>query len=73
MLNLKVNLELSSALFGSGQIKDSYDLLLYSIKIDPNWNDNAARKQLLQFIDTNGINSVEAKNARRQLSSILFN
>ncbi len=70
--DLQVNLDLSAALFGSGKISESYELLLTSIKIDPNWNDQAARKQLLQFIQTAGINSEEAKLARRKLSSILF-
>tara|TARA_B100000965_G_C19531894_1_gene731519 strand:- start:192 stop:1097 length:906 start_codon:yes stop_codon:yes gene_type:complete len=70
--DLQVNLDLSAALFGSGKISESYELLLSSIKIDPNWNDQAARKQLLQFIQTAGINSEEAKLARRKLSSILF-
>ena len=70
--DLQVNLDLSTALFGSGEILESYELLLSSIKNDPNWNDQAARKQLLQFIQTDGINSEEAKQARRKLSSILF-
>ena len=70
--DLQINLDLSAALFGSGKISESYDLLLASIKIDPNWNSQAARKQLLQFIQTAGINSEEAKLARRKLSSILF-
>ena len=70
--DLDVSLELSVALFGSGQVKEAYDLLLNSIKQDPNWKEQAARKQLLEFFQTSGINSNEAKVARRALSSILF-
>ena len=42
------------------------------LKIDPNWNEQAARKQLIEFFQTLGLNSEEVKVARRQLSSILF-
>ena len=70
--NLQSYLDLSNALFGLGKISDCYDLLIDAIKIDPNWNDQAARKQLIDFIQNNGISTEEAKKARRSLSSILF-
>ena len=35
-------------------------------------NDQAARKQLIDFIQNNGISTEDAKKARRRLSSILF-
>ena len=44
-----------------------------AIKIDPEWNNQEARKKLLSFISSHNLNSDEAKIARRQLSSILFN
>ena len=46
--------------------------LINAIKIDPEWNDQAARKKLLTFINNHDLNSEDAKKARRQLSSILF-
>ena len=70
--NLQSYLDLSNALFGLGKISDCYDLLIEAIKIDPNWNDQAARKQLIDFIQNNGISTEDAKKARRRLSSILF-
>ena len=48
-------------------------LLIEAIKIDPKWNDQEARKKLISFINSHDLNSEEAKKARRQLSSILFN
>ena len=70
--DLQLKLDLSIALFGNSQIEESFNLLLSSIKIDPNWNEQAARKQLLEFFQTFGLNSEEVKVARRQLSAILF-
>ena len=70
--DLQLKLDLSIALFGNSQIEESFNLLLSSIKIDPNWNEQASRKQLLKFFQTLGLNSEEVKVARRQLSAILF-
>lgn len=71
--DLQSYLDLSNALFGLGKISECFDLLIEAIKIDPDWNEQAARKQLLDFIQNNGISTNEAKKARRKLSSILFN
>lgn len=70
--NIQSYLDLSNALFGLGNISECYDLLIDAIKIDPKWNEQAAKKRLLDFIQNNGINTDEAKKARRKLSSILF-
>ena len=70
--DIKAHLNLSNALFGAGRIADCYSLLINAIKIDPDWNDQEARKQLISFISSHDLNSDEAKLARRQLSSILF-
>ena len=70
--DLQLKLDLSIALFGNNQIEESFDLLLSSIQIDRDWNDQASRKQLLEFFQTLGLNSDEVKVARRQLSAILF-
>lgn len=71
--DIKAHLDLSNALFGVGRIADCYSLLINAIKIDPEWNNQEARKKLLSFISSHDLNSEEAKRARRQLSSILFN
>ena len=71
--DIKAHIDLSNALFGEGRISDCYSLLINAIKIDPEWNNQEARKKLLAFISSHDLNSDEAKLARRQLSSILFN
>ena len=71
--DINAHIDLSNALFGMGRISECYSLLINAIKIDPEWNNQEARKKLLSFISSHDLNSNEAKLARRQLSSILFN
>ena len=71
--DIKAHIDLSNAFFGIGKISECYQLLIDAIKIDPKWNDQEARKKLISFINSHDLNSEEAKKARRQLSSILFN
>ena len=71
--DIKAHINLSNAFFGIGKISECYQLLIEAIKIDPKWNDQEARKKLISFINSHDLNSEEAKKARRQLSSILFN
>ena len=71
--DIKAHINLSNALFGVGKISDCYSTLIKAIKIDPEWNNQEARKKLLSFISSHDLNSEEARKARRQLSSILFN
>ena len=71
--DIQALINLSNALFGVGEISGCYSTLIKAIKIDPEWNNQEARKKLLSFISSHGLNSDEAKLARRQLSSILFN
>ena len=70
--NLDSLLEMSVALYGKGEIATSFDLLLESIEKDKEWNDQAARKQLLEFFASAGFNATETINARRKLASLLF-
>ena len=71
--NLQAHIDLSDAFFGVGRIADCYSTLIKAIKIDPEWNNQEARKKLLSFISSHDLASEEARIARRQLSSILFN
>ena len=71
--DIKAHIDLSNALFGVGNISECYSTLIKAIKIDPEWNDQEARKKLLSFISSHDLASEEARKARRQLSSILFN
>jgi putative thioredoxin len=68
----EARLELAKALAGSGQMMEAADQLLESIRRDREWNDQAARKQLLTIFEAAGPVSEVAKQGRRKLSSILF-
>ena len=51
---------------------EAVDQLIESIRRDRAWNDEAARKQLLQIFEGAGPMSDVAKQGRRKLSAILF-
>ncbi len=70
--NLDYLLQMAIALFGIGKIEDSFEMLLKSIKIDREWNEQAARKQLLEFFSSAGIEANETINARKKLATLLF-
>jgi len=71
--DIQAHIDLSNALFGVGEISDCYSTLINAIKLDPEWNNQEARKKLLSFISSHDLASEEARKARRQLSSIIFN
>ena len=70
--NLDYLLQMAVALFGIGKIEDSFEMLLKSIKIDKEWNKQAARKQLLEFFSSAGIEAKETISARKKLATLLF-
>ncbi len=70
--NLDYLLEMAIALFGNNEIEASFDMLLTSIKIDRDWKEQKARKQLLEFFTSAGFEAEETINARRKLATLLF-
>ncbi len=70
--NLDYLLEMAIALFGNNEIEASFDMLLRSIKIDREWKEQKARKQLLEFFTSAGFEAEETINARRKLATLLF-
>ncbi|MDE2578078.1 MAG: thioredoxin [Hyphomicrobiales bacterium] len=64
--------DLALALAAEGDREGAADALLYIIKRDRAWNEDGARKQLLQFFDTWGPTDDATKTARRKLSALLF-
>ena len=70
--NLQARFDLAGALAAAGRFDGAADQLLAIIAADRDWNDQAARKQLLTIFEAAGVNSDVAKNGRRKLSSILF-
>jgi putative thioredoxin len=65
-------LDLAKALAGQGAFDKAADQLLTIIERDREWNDQAARKQLLTVFEAAGQASDVARQGRRRLSAILF-
>ncbi len=65
-------LELAKALAGRGELDAAVDQLLKIVERDRDWNDGAARAQLLKIFEAAGLTSETAKRGRRGLSTILF-
>ena len=55
-----------------GEHQDAISHLLYIIEKDKMWNDEAARKNLLEIFNALGPSNEVAIEGRKKLSSILF-
>lgn len=64
--------DLAEALAASGDLEGAVDHLLKIVAADREWNDQAARKQLLTVFEAAGPTSPVARDGRRRLSSLLF-
>ena len=64
--------ELATALFGSGERETAIDELLTLFKRDREWNEQAARKQLVKFFEVMGPTDPQTLSGRRRLSSLMF-
>ncbi len=70
--NHQARFDLALALNAAGQRDAAADALLAIMKRDRAWNDDAARKQLLQLFESWGQMEPETKTARRKLSVLLY-
>jgi len=68
----QARLDLAMAHYAAGDSEGATDALLEVIRRDRNWNDEAARKQLLKFFEAWGPTDPRTLEARRRLSSLLF-
>ena len=68
----EARLELATALFGAGEREEAIDELLALFKRDREWNEQAARKQLVKFFEAMGPTDPLTLSARRRLSSLMF-
>jgi len=64
--------DLAVASAARGQNAEALDHLLEIVRRDRNWNDQAARKQLVQLFDAWGPKDALTIDGRRRLSSLLF-
>ncbi len=70
--DLQARFDLAVALAARGQKAEAVDHLLELVRRDRKWNDEAARKQLVQLFEAWGFKDPAAIDGRRRLSSILF-
>jgi putative thioredoxin len=64
--------DLAVALNAKGRREEAVEHLLTIVRRDRKWNDDAARKQLVQFFDAWGAADPTTVEGRKKLSSILF-
>ncbi len=64
--------QLAQALHGAGQIEEAVDQLLELFRRDREWNDGAAKSQLLIIFEALEPNNAIVLSGRRQLSSMIF-
>lgn len=64
--------DLALAYHAAGRKEEAVDTLLMIIEKVPGWNDDAARKQLIELFDAYGATDEVTVSGRRRLSSLLF-
>jgi putative thioredoxin len=71
-LDHQARFDLAVALNAKGKRTEAADHLLAIVKRDRKWNEDAARKQLVQFFEAWGPTEAATVEGRKRLSSILF-
>jgi putative thioredoxin len=71
-LDHQARFDLAIALNAKGKREEAAQQLLEIVKRDRKWNDDGARKQLVQFFEAWGFADPAAVEGRKKLSSILF-
>jgi putative thioredoxin len=71
-LDHQARFDLATALNAAGKRAEAVDQLLEIVRKDRTWNEDGARKQLVQFFEAWGFADPAAVEGRKKLSSILF-
>jgi putative thioredoxin len=71
-LDHQARFDLAVALNANNRRQEALDNLIAIVRRDRKWNDDGARKQLVQFFEAWGPTDEHTVAGRRQLSSILF-
>jgi putative thioredoxin len=71
-LDHQARFDLALALNARGKREEAIDALIEIVRRDRNWNDDGARKQLVQFFEAWGPTDDMTVLGRRRLSSVLF-
>ncbi|WP_040508779.1 tetratricopeptide repeat protein [Gluconobacter morbifer] len=67
-----LKMKLAAALNATGRREDAAETLLGIIRADRDWNDGAAKAELLRYFEAWGHTDPVTLSARRKLSSLLF-
>lgn len=70
--DFQARFDLALGLNAAGKRDEAVDQLVAIARADRSWNEDAARKQLLQFFEAWGLMDPAAIRGRRQLSTLLF-
>ena len=70
--DFEARLQLAKILAAKGEREQAVEQVFAVMRRDRGWNDDAARKQLLEFFEAWGPADPVTASARRQLSSMLF-
>ncbi|MDO5631162.1 MAG: co-chaperone YbbN [Paracoccus sp. (in: a-proteobacteria)] len=68
----QARLDYAGALHAAGRVEEAIDILLDSFRRDRDWNEGAAKAQLLTIFDSLKPNDPLVQRGRRRLSSIIF-
>lgn len=70
--NKEKRFELAEKFLSSNESEHGFNELLTIFEQDPKWNEEAAKKKLLEYFDLLGFNDPNVLEARKKLSSLMF-
>ena len=68
----KIRFDLATKLLQTNQIERGFEELLTLYSQDAKWNDEVAKKKLLEYFDLLGFTDPNVIDARKKLSSLMF-
>ena len=70
--NMDLRFKLANSYLSISETEKGFNELLKIFEQNPNWNEEAAKKKLLEFFDLLGFNDPNVVEARKKLSSMMF-
>jgi len=70
--NMDLRFKLANSYLSLSEAEKGFNELLKIFEQNPNWNEGAAKKKLLEFFDLLGFNDPNVVEARKKLSSMMF-
>ncbi len=70
--NKEIRFNLANSYLAANETRLGFDELLFLFDKDPKWNDEAAKKKILEYFDLLGLSDPNVIEARKKLSSMMF-